>query len=249
MFISKFKGKSERYISPKSYFSNRKIVVSSFNYAGYVVTYTTWGFLFLFALISFLTFQVATLFVFGSTNIFGAFLLVILVPFVVSLILIRLLNRLVSSLFAKFCFLQRKSKVLALKNLRTYSLFLYFKFFYDCFTGLAFCLVRMFNSILLGVLFMSRVDYSFMGRGLERMDPAFMSYIGYLHWESHHTNPIAIVFCEMMRKVKQEKRTMASLSSCLSIDYNQTKRNQIINRWKLCYLLIKNPVLIKSRRQ
>jgi len=214
-----------------------------------VVTYTTWGFIFLFAVISFLTFQVATLFVFGSTNIVGTFLFVILVPFIVSLILIRLLNRLVSSLLAKFCFLQNKSKVLALKNLRTYSLFLYFKFFYDCFTGLAFCLVRMFNSILIGVLFMPRVDYSFMGRGLERMDPAFMSYIGYLHWESHHTNPIAIVFCELMRKSRKQKRKeLTSSSSCLSYS-EQIKRNQIINRWKMCYILIKNPDLIKLRRQ
>lgn len=214
--------------------------MSSFNYAGYAVTYTTWGYIFLFALVTFVTVQIATLFVFGSTNAVVAFVLVILLPFFISIFLIHFLNRCFSSIVAKFCFLQRKSKVLALKNLRIYSLFLYFKFFYDCFTGLAFCLVRMCKSILLGILFMSRIDYSFMGRSLERMDPAFMSYIGYLHWESHHTNPIAIAFCEMLQQVGRSNE---------QVDCNQIRRNRIINRWQMTYLLMKNPVLISMRKR
>ncbi len=44
---------------------------------------------------------------------------------------------------------------------------------------------------------MSRIDYTAMGRNLEKLDPVLMSYIGYLHWVSHHTNPIVMSFCEI----------------------------------------------------
>lgn len=159
------------------------------------------------------------------------------------MLLIRLVNRIFSSLATKFCFLQRKSKVLALKNLRTFGLFLYFKFFYDCFTGIAFCIVRMFKSILIGILFMPRIDHSFMGRNLEKMDPAFMSYIGYLHWESHHTNPIVISFCEIMRQGACSREKKQDNNS------NQLKRSRIINRWRLVNILMKNPSLMRFRRK
>ena len=240
---SLYKGTSDKYISSKSLFTNKKIATSSFNYSGYAVTYTCWGYLFLFMLCSFISFQLATLFVFGSNAAVGLFMLVVLVPFSVSVILIRLVSRLLSSIAARFCFLQRKSKVLALKNLKSYSLFLYFKFFYDCFTGIAFCLLRMLKSICLAVLFMSRIDYSFMGRSMESMDPAFMSYIGYLHWEAHHTNPIAISFCELLRQSLRSRRKQATSEKAQLI-----RRNRIVNRWQLCCLLLKNKKLISLRK-
>ena len=235
------KGKSDQYISPKSLFSNHKIATSSFNYAGFAVTYTTWGYILIFSFITFISVQFATLFVFGSLSAMGTLFLIVILPFVISMLLIRLVNRIFSSLATKFCFLQRKSKVLALKNLRIFGLFLYFKFFYDCFTGIAFCIVRMIKSILIGILFMPRIDHSFMGRNLEKMDPAFMSYIGYLHWESHHTNPIVISFCEMMRNGVKSREKIN--------DVNQVKRSRIINRWRLVNILMKNPSLTRYRKK
>lgn len=241
---SLYKGTSDQYISPKSLFSNRKIASSSFNYSGYAVSYTIWGYVILFSLITFLTAQLATLAVFGNSSLVGLFLLVIFLPFIISIMLIYVVNRVTNILATKFCFLQRKSKVLALKNLESYSLFLYFKFFHDCLTGLAFCLIRLVKSVLIGVLFMSRIDYSFMGRNLERMDPAFMSYVGYLYWEAHHTNPIVIAFCDMLKRGQKQRRKNA----CRADAVNEAKRNRIVNRWQLAYLLIKNSSLVTCRR-
>jgi hypothetical protein len=234
---SLYMGTSEQYISPKSFFTNKKIATSSFNYAGYVVTYTCWGYIFMFILVTFILFQLATIFFLGSSSIIVTFFLVIILPFLISFILIRFVNKFLSSFAAKFCFLQNKSKLLAVKNLKSYSLFLYFKFFYDCFSSIAFCLLRMLKSILLCILFMPRLDYSFVGRGLERMDPGFMSYIGFLHWESHHTNSILISFCDLLKNRN------------LKMDKYEIKRNRIINRWQLCYLLIKNYKLISYRKK
>jgi hypothetical protein len=240
---SLYKGQSEKYITSKSIFSNRKIAVNSFNYAGNAVTYTCWGYVFLFVLFTFILFQIASSIYFGNTtNNLVLIVLVVSCPILVSFLLIKLLNKLVCSLAAKYCFLQRNAKVLALKNLKMYSLFLYFKFFYDCFTGIAFCFVRMLTSIIMSVVFMPRLDYSFMGRTMEKMDSGFMSYVGYLHWESHHTNPILISFCEHLRRTLKLKRKFKL------DDKMETKRNRLRNKWFMCYLLIKNPSLAKFRR-
>ena len=95
--------------------------------------------------------------------------------------IIKVVNKLLSSVFAKYLFLQQRSKVLALKNLKLYGFFIYFKFFYDCFTGIAYCMLRMLASIFMSILFLPRLDYSFMG-SFDNMDNAFMSYIGFLYW-------------------------------------------------------------------
>ena len=232
---SLYRGKADQYITPKHYFSNKKIAKNNFNYAGYVVTYTCWGYFLLFLLTTFISFQFTTLFYFGNSTYIGVFLIVIFLPFLISLLIIKSINRFLTSMAAKFCFLQKKSKVLALKNFKLYSLFLYFKFFYDCFTGIAYCLIRMLKSILLAIFFMTRLDYSFMGRNMERMDSAFMSYIGYLYWESHHTNSIMISFCELLKRSNK-------------LNKEQMRKNRIINRWQLLYLIYKNQSLKKYRK-
>jgi hypothetical protein len=220
--------------------SNKKIATSSFNYAGYAVTYTCWGYLILFFLITFLSFQIATLVYFSSSTI-AVFVIIIIIPFIFSVLMIKLINKFVCSWAAKYCFLQQNSKVLALKNLKLYSLFLYFKFFYDCFAGMAFCMLRMATSIILSIVFLPRLDYSFMGRSLEKMDTAFMSYVGYLHWEAHHTNPIAICFCNLLKR---------SLKLRLKFKLNRVdiKINRVKQRWYLFCLLSKNQDLIRYRK-
>ena len=237
---SLYKGTSDQYISPKSAFSNKKIATSSFNYSGYAVTYMCWGYIILFALLTVVSFQL----IFFGGNSIGLFVLLVLLPFVVSILIVKFINKFIGSLAAKFCFLQSKSKVLALKNVKCYSIFLYFKFFYDCFTGFAYCMLRIMTSIVLSVVFLPRLDYSFMGRSLEGMDTAFMSYVGYLHWESHHTNPVVICFCDMLKRNLKINNKLKKYN----IVQNKT-RTRVRNRWYLLYLMSKNLQLVQYRRR
>ena len=237
---SLYKGTSDQYISPKSAFSNKKIATSSFNYSGYAVTYMCWGYIILFALLTVVSFQL----IFFGGNSIGLFVLLVLLPFIVSILIVKFINKFIGSLAAKFCFLQSKSKVLALKNVKCYSIFLYFKFFYDCFTGFAYCMLRIMTSIVLSVVFLPRLDYSFMGRSLEGMDTAFMSYVGYLHWESHHTNPVVICFCDMLKRNLKINNKLKKYN----IVQNKT-RTRVRNRWYLLYLMSKNLQLVQYRRK
>jgi microcompartment protein CcmK/EutM len=242
--IGLYQGKSGREfgLSPRSFLSNKKIATSSFNYAGFAVTYTCWGYVILFGLVTFILVQLATLIAFGASTSLALFLVILLVPFMVSIFLMRLLNHLVSSMAVKFCFLQKKSQVLALKNFKCYSLFLYFKFFYDCFTGIAFCFFRAIKLLVFGTLYLTRLDYSFMGGTCEKMDQAFMSYVGYLYWEAQHTNPIAISFCDMLQR---ELRLRVIRREQLFLARGTAARA----RWHVAYTLIKNKSLINFRKQ
>lgn len=244
--------------------NNRKIATASFNYAGYAVTYTCWGYIILFALTSFLAFHAATLVVFGGGLMgLGIFLLVLLLPLLISLALVKLLNRLIGLFAARFCFLQKRSKVLALKNARLYSLFLYFKFFYDCFAGIALCVLRIFKAILISIVYMTRLDVSLMGRC--QLDTGYMAYVGYVFWEAAHTNPVVIGFCDMIKResvlhemqTREERRRRALWSSggcagrrfCQDMCKTINGRIRARTRWFLAYTLINNKNLVISRKK
>jgi hypothetical protein len=268
--ISLYKGgkHANKYICSKTSYSNQKLALGSFNYAGYAVTYTCWGYLILFLFLTFICTQLTTLYsvatltnpttanlqtlVQNTTSSLTLFIIIVLLPFLFSIFLVNLINKLLSRCAARFCFLQKNSKLFALKNRRLFGFFLYYKFFYDCFMGIASCLTRMFKSILFGILFMSRLDYSFMGRNLERMDSAFMSYVGFLHWEAHHTNPISISFCQLLKKLVKQKETSTIVKCSLKKNKKQENdvfsKTRILNRWHLFRILSKNPQLIEYRK-
>ena len=217
-------------------FSSSKTAARSFSYSGLAVTYTCWGYIILFFFITFIFFQVTTLIEFGGTKM--AFILVLIIfPFFVSVISFKLMNRFMVTLATKFCFYNNKN-MLTIKSLKMYSIFLYFKFFYDCFTGIALCFARMIKSIALSILYLPRLDYSFMGRNMEKMDTAFMSYIGYLHWESKHTNAIVISFCRLMLKTSKKKYGRVADSDSYI---------RVRNKWQLLFFLYKNPSLKNYR--
>ncbi|RNA18077.1 stimulated by retinoic acid protein 6 -like protein [Brachionus plicatilis] len=163
------------------------------------------------------------------------FLVIIFFPFLLSVISFRLMNRLMVSMATRFCF-RSDNNFLTIKSLKMYSIFLYFKFFYDCFTGIALCFARMIKSLALSIIFLPRLDYSFMGRNMEKMDTAFMAYIGYLHWESKHTNAIVISFCKLMLKTRKNKIRIIGSES-----FTRAR-----NKWQLLFMLHKNPILKKS---
>ena len=180
------------------------------------------------------------IYVFGRKHIWRIFPSRILI----SILIFKLISRLIGNTAAKYFFVQKNARVLALKNLKFYSLFLYFKFFYDCFTGIAFCMLRMLTATAFSILFMPRLDYSFMGRSLEKMDTAFMSYVGYLHWESHHTNPIVISFCDLLKRYLKLNNKLRKYNIVPNL-----ARTRVRNRWYMFYLMSKNRQLIQYRRK
>jgi hypothetical protein len=84
----------------------------------------------------------------------------------------------------------------------------------DCFLGIASCIIRLIKATVLNLVYMARLDCSFLGRPIERLgknsnlfktihrfellylDLGFAAYVSYLHMEVTHTNPIMLgEFC------------------------------------------------------
>lgn len=103
-----------------------------------------------------------------------------LFPFIIVLLIKLLINKFT----AKYIFLNRKSKILALENFRAFNVFLYFSFFFDCFMGLISAIIRLTKAIIAAIIMMPRISYSFLGRHLEKYDNGYSCYSGFLHMEA-----------------------------------------------------------------
>jgi hypothetical protein len=228
--------------------SNKKIATHNFNFSGILVTYTCWSYMVMFILFTFLLYQLTACIFLGGT-LFGAFLLVVCAPFVLTMLAFKCIQRCLSTCAARHCFLQSSGKkYLALKNARAYNLFLYFRLFYDCFTGVAFCGLRMLANCLFCILYLPRIDIGISGGG---NDVAHMAYVAHLKWEAQHTNPIMVCFCQMLEKrnsFKNKKKTNNELLSN-NQNTNRRRRNILRNRWYLYYFMTKNSILLSYRRK
>lgn len=135
---------------------------------------------------------------------------------------------------------------MALKNLQIYFVFIYFNFFFDCFLGIISCIFRTFKSWIATFGFLPRLDYSVMGRSLEKMDSGFVAYASFIHLECLHTHPVLVYFCSIVNE-KIDKRYQILRTSNRDI-HLYTRQQQIRFHWWLAITLSRNRQLIKLRK-
>lgn len=161
------------------------IAANSVHYSGFLVGYMAWGFVICFHFILLLLIGIRIL----SLQIRHVEIaLAIIVPILV----IYLLKMLSMASAGKFLFIQKLDDKLNLKSRQTYAIFLYFSFFAgkieefqldyfkftyffvkDCFLGIASCIIRLIKATVLNVVFMARLDWSFLGRPMEKFGRFF----------------------------------------------------------------------------
>jgi len=169
---------------------------------------------------------------------------------------------------AKFCFLMQNGKVFAIDNRKAFNITSYYLFFFNIFLGILSCLLRILKGLVLGVLFLERVQKSILPSSFEVMDPGYSAYIGYILIEHVHANPVLRVFIHLLNESTMENRIPNSRCSNRSSRQNllqntdDTKNEDgrpdlatkiarfkiIRNRWNLAYTLIRNPGLVGLRR-
>ena len=159
-------------------FNPNAIAAKSVHYSGFLVGYMAWGFVICFHLILFATLCVRVI---ALQMRYVEVILAITVPVLV----FYLLKMVGTSSAGKFLFISDTDTKLNLKNRKTYAIFIYFNFFAgkrtsgsrrrdsflsfeDCFLGVASCIIRLIKAIFLNVVYMARLDCSFLGRPLER---------------------------------------------------------------------------------
>jgi hypothetical protein len=140
---------------------------------------------------------------------------------------------------------------MALRNLRSFFVFSYFNFFFDCFLGIVSCGLRVSKASLAALIFLPRLDYCIFGRALEKMDPGFISYVSFIHMECLHTHPVLIYYSSLVNEKilqryqysRSNKREMRNTEM-----YAYTRRQRATFRWWLAYTLIRNIQLVQLRK-
>lgn len=248
--LSLYKG-DNKHLTPRTEKSNASLIVGSMRYAGYQVGYIGWGFFIQFLLL--LIFSVAIATVVTLWGILDNFILEQIMRLWPVLLTSLVLN-MVQLLLSKFLFLQENGEILAMDNRRLFFIFTYFMFFYNIFIGIFSCLMRIIKSIILGALFLPRLDHSTLPRKFQQMDPGFDAYCGFMHVESTHTNPVAMVFISILQaeSLTSLKRKKSNNSVIIPLDEKQEmldrKRRKAKWKWLLAYTLVNNPEISLQRR-
>ncbi|CAF2660499.1 unnamed protein product [Rotaria sp. Silwood2] len=227
-------------IPPRHNFSNNELISKCLHFSGYLCGYTAWGFI-IFYKISFIICFLFRLWIRYDSRWFQHILALCL-----PIILIYLLKHILMSLLSEFVFLQNFGRTPSLNNRRIYFIFNYFNFFFDCFLGILSCVIRVSKSLLASLLFMGRLDYSFMGRNLERLDQGYATYVTFIHMEIIHGHPILVTFCDIIWHDIERKRHISQHSKSNKLIYDSimhTKVHLARFKWHLFYTLIRNEYL------
>ncbi len=161
--IEIYKGKCKNIPSFQR-LSTPSIASSSFLYGGYLTGYLAYGFLIqYFALFVFGLFITFLRIIFGDANI-----LELAKRISIPVLVVIGFHKTVAFIGSRMLFMKRG--VLAINNFRAFNLFLHFKFFFDCFTGVLSAVWRIFFALIASIFMMPRIGYSFMGRNLENLD-------------------------------------------------------------------------------
>lgn len=135
-------------------------------------------------------------------------------------------------------------------NKRLFSIMSYFFFFYNILLGVFSCLVRILKGMFLGVVFLSRIDRTSMMQGFQTWDQAFVAYLGFIHLLVAHSHPVMLVFCQLLINRNKDGNLQESQEQAHPRELHFPRMShQAINRWFLAVTLLRNPSLIKYRRQ
>lgn len=211
--------------------SNVIHMTGNFRFAGTLIAYVVLAYIllgfFIFVFIS----TIAILITNGGFKPFEDML-----KLTIPVTLLVLLKIYINKVLSQYVFLQHEFNVLALNNRRIFMIFLYFNIFLDAFLGLVAAFSRIFKSIIGGIIYMCRLDYSPLGRKLETSDVGFSAYCGFIHVECAHRHPVLLFFMSQLLRDHLYKTD--------SIKWSIARR-----KWYYAVFLINNPTLIYRRKR
>jgi hypothetical protein len=171
-----------------------EIASDSLHYPGYLVAHLIYGYVLLF-LIFFGLVVLSKFFLLFPNIFFGTSQ--VLFP----LILMVFLKLIIIKFMTKTVFLPDDNQ--RITNLTPYFTIAYFNFFFDCFLGLMACMSRVWQTTIVSLITLPRLDKSMFNQDrdmilLRRLDKGHLSYINFVRMEHWYNNPVLNGFCEML---------------------------------------------------
>jgi hypothetical protein len=160
--------------------ANVMIVSNSLHFPGYLIAHLVYGYWLIFCILFIIVIVFKFLFYFPqvlsmSTQIFLPLFILILLK----LLSVKFLTRTV--------FLDTKDNTRRMTNLTPYYTMVYFNFFFDCFLGFVECLNRIWQTTIVSLFFLPRLDISMFDEKnkllLQQLDKGHLAYINFVHME------------------------------------------------------------------
>lgn len=173
------------------------IAAQSLHFNGYLIAYLAYGYILILCIlfIIILAFKIIFTFPFIFDKSIQLFLPVIVMV---------CLNFIIIKFIIRLAFMNQKSAMSSyrIQNLTLYFTISYFNFFFDCFLGFMACLNRIWQTTLLSVFYVSRLDVSIFDEKndiiMRHLDKGHLAYISFAYMEHLYNNQVLNGFCEIM---------------------------------------------------
>ncbi|XP_038069874.1 stimulated by retinoic acid gene 6 protein-like [Patiria miniata] len=167
-----------------------------------------------------------------------------------------------------------RETVFGLDNRRVFHVTLYFLLFLNFLLGLLSCFLRIGKALVIGAIYIGRIDRCVMMRGWELWDRGYGAYMGFLQLEVAHTHPVLITFCHFLQQKSLESDPSSRISTTNEFisnvnaqvesgsflqsskvrghypgarTYRQLSR-RMRNKWLVALTLTRNPTLVAERK-
>ncbi len=210
---------------------NVNYACENIHFAGYLIGYVLWGYLLIAFFVMIVAVIIDVVITQGMVRYVESVMKMIIPP-----ALFAIFQYYMNKILGRYVFLQQTGEILAIKHRRILMVFLYFNFFLDAFLGFISSILRILKSVIGGIIYMCRVDYSSLGRKLETYEEGFSAYCGFIHMECAHRHPVLLYFTSLLIR----EHLYGTQATCCS----KAKR-----RWYLALFLSKNPTLICRRKR
>ncbi|XP_031570819.1 stimulated by retinoic acid gene 6 protein-like isoform X2 [Actinia tenebrosa] len=263
--------KSDRRFLPRTLQPPESMVGMSLRFCGYQIAYFLWGFLIMMGILIVVVMAISVA-ILVLPEIMSPELKDLMIGLIIGLIPVvgmAIFVWLLQLLLAKFVFNDRsmKSKVVNINNRRCFLLLSFFFFFFNILVGLMSCVLRIVKGMVLGIMFIGRIDRPLIMKGFTNLDTAYVAYIGFLHLQVAHKHPVVLVFSHLLwqgMRRKQRQRMEEGLMVVAPASMENDVRNNIelkpaasgrprvsasaLNKWFIAVTVIRNPMLIFNRK-
>jgi len=210
---------------------NVNYACENIHFAGYLIGYVIWGYILIAFFVMIIAVIIDIVITYGMVRFVESFLKIIIPP-----ILFAIFQYYMNKILGQYVFLQQGGDVLSINHRRILMVFLYFNFFLDALLGFISSIIRVLKSIIGGIIYMCRLDYSSLGRKLETLESGFNAYCGFIHMECAHRHPVLLYFTSLLIREHIYESTI-------------TRCSKARRRWYLAIFLLKNPTLIYRRKR
>merc|ERR1712071_583421 len=144
-------------------------------------------------------------------------------------------------------------------NRRLYDIVSFIFWFNNIFIGLFSLLLRVIWSLIIGLIFIGRMDHPAVQRNFELRDTGYSVYLGFQGLEEGNTHPVMIVAIQMFLSGLAGKRYRARIAAeeeHVEGDEKPSDERAMDSasfrakwRWQLAYFLVMNPSLVHGRKK